>query len=72
MTSEERLRILGPAVVAQIHRRVALAPPPPPDFVEWLRRFSAPVVAKVIADEQQRTRSAEAAPQQPHPARTAA
>lgn len=64
MTSEERLRILGPQVVAQIHRRVAQAPPPSVEFVEWLRRFSAPAVANVIAEERQ-ARETQAAPQIP-------
>ncbi|MET7436598.1 hypothetical protein ACFYQQ_00920 [Streptomyces sp. NPDC005496] len=39
MTREERLAILGPATVAAIHARVALAPPPTPELVEHLRRI---------------------------------
>lgn len=37
MTREERLRILGPAVVAEIHRQVDAAPPPPPELIARLR-----------------------------------
>lgn len=49
MSPEERLRILGPTVVAEIHHRVAQAPPPPPDLVEELRRMFAPAVQQVLA-----------------------
>ncbi|MER5467201.1 hypothetical protein [Streptomyces sp. NPDC002685] len=39
MTREERLAILGPATVAAIKARVALAPEPPDEVVEHLRRI---------------------------------
>lgn len=39
MTREERLAILGADAIAQIHARVALAPPPSPELVEELRRI---------------------------------
>ncbi|MFJ8345123.1 hypothetical protein ACIQ9J_01850 [Streptomyces sp. NPDC094153] len=39
MTREERLAILGPAVVAHIHERVAEAPEPTDELVENLRRI---------------------------------
>ncbi|MGW4974697.1 hypothetical protein [Streptomyces mirabilis] len=39
MTREERLAILGPATVAAIKARVALAPEPTDELVEKLRRI---------------------------------
>lgn len=39
MTRAERLAILGPETVAAIHARVALAPEPPEELVEELRRI---------------------------------
>jgi hypothetical protein len=39
MTREERLAILGPATVAAIRARVALAPEPTDELVEALRRI---------------------------------
>ncbi|MEU9264564.1 hypothetical protein AB0E04_03795 [Streptomyces sp. NPDC048251] len=39
MTREERLAILGPATVAQIHARVKEAPEPSDELVEELRRI---------------------------------
>jgi hypothetical protein len=39
MTREERLAILGPETVAAIRARVALAPEPPDELVEELRRI---------------------------------
>jgi len=39
MTREERLAILGPATVAAIRARVALAPEPTDEVVEKLRRI---------------------------------
>jgi len=39
MTREERLAILGPATVAQIHARVKEAPEPTDELVEELRRI---------------------------------
>lgn len=39
MTREERLAILGPETVAKIRARVALAPEPPDELVEELRRI---------------------------------
>ena len=39
MTREERLAILGPAIVAQIHARVKEAPEPSDELVEKLRRI---------------------------------
>lgn len=39
MTREERHALLGPAVIAHIHARVAQAPEPTPELVEDLRRI---------------------------------
>jgi hypothetical protein len=39
MDREERRRILGDDVIAQIHARVAEAPDPSPELVEELRRI---------------------------------
>ncbi|MFJ4924064.1 hypothetical protein [Streptomyces sp. NPDC088736] len=39
MTRAERLAILGPETVAAIKARVALAPEPPEELVEELRRI---------------------------------
>lgn len=41
MTREERLRILGPATVAEIHRRIEAVPPPAPEHIELLRAMRA-------------------------------
>jgi hypothetical protein len=41
MTREERLRILGPKTVAEIHRRVEAVPPPAPEHIELLRQMHA-------------------------------
>lgn len=41
MTREERLRILGPKTVAEIHRRVAAVPPPTAEHIELLRQLRA-------------------------------
>lgn len=37
MTRAERLALLGPAVIAQIHERVAAAPPPDAELIAALR-----------------------------------
>ncbi len=50
MTRDERLRILGPAMVAEIHRHVAELPPPPAELVAELRRIFAPAVADFYAE----------------------
>ncbi|WP_020116758.1 hypothetical protein [Streptomyces canus] len=39
MTREERLAILGPETVAEIHARVKAAPEPSDELVEELRRI---------------------------------
>lgn len=39
MTREERLAILGPEIVAHIHKVVEVSPPPSPELVEELRRI---------------------------------
>lgn len=49
MTRAERLAILGPATIAAIHRRVAQAPPPPPEVLAELRPMLAPALAEVRA-----------------------
>lgn len=58
MTSEERLRILGPATVAEIHARVSLAPPAPPETIEAIRSVLAPAMQRVLS-----RRATECAPQ---------
>lgn len=60
MSPAERLRLLGPKVVAEIHHRVAQAPPPPPEIVEELRRMFAPQVAQLLT---QRAAEAQDQPQ---------
>lgn len=37
MTRAERLALLGPDVIAQIHKRVAAAPPPDAELIAALR-----------------------------------
>lgn len=37
MTRAERLRVLGPKTVAEIHRRIGAVPPPAPEHIELLR-----------------------------------
>lgn len=39
MTRAERLALLGPTVIAEIHERVKSAPEPPDDAVAELRRI---------------------------------
>lgn len=39
MTREERLAILGPRTVAEIHRRIEAVPPPAPEHIELLRQM---------------------------------
>ncbi|SCF91893.1 MULTISPECIES: hypothetical protein [unclassified Streptomyces] len=39
MTREERRRLLGDEVIAEIHARVAEAPPPTPEVIAVLRRI---------------------------------
>jgi hypothetical protein len=39
MHAEERRRILGDAVIAEIHARVAAAPEPSPEVIDKLRRI---------------------------------
>lgn len=41
MTREERLKILGPATVAEIHRRIEAVPPPTAEHIELLREMRA-------------------------------
>ncbi|MFC8447565.1 hypothetical protein [Kitasatospora sp. NPDC057223] len=47
MTSEEHLRILGPAFLAEIRQRASLAPPPPPELVDELRSILAPAMNRL-------------------------
>ncbi|MEW1638593.1 hypothetical protein AB0469_31615 [Streptomyces sp. NPDC093801] len=51
MTRAERLAILGPATIAEIHERVAAAPPPSDALIESLRPIltnpAKPASAKV-------------------------
>ncbi|GGV45535.1 hypothetical protein [Streptomyces spectabilis] len=49
MTPEERRRILGDDCIAHIHARVAQAPEPSPELIDWLRRILAPAVDRVLA-----------------------
>ncbi|MEU6244814.1 hypothetical protein [Streptomyces sp. NPDC047024] len=51
MTREERRAILGDAVIAAIHERVKLAPEPPPELVEELRRLMACPVTSLAATQ---------------------
>ncbi len=67
MTREERLRLLGPECVAEIHHMVAEVPPPTPQIVELIRQIFAPAV-KQIADE----KAAATAPARHRRRRTAA
>jgi hypothetical protein len=46
VTSEEHLRLLGPDVVAEIHRTVDQAPPLPPETIETLRAVFAPAMER--------------------------
>jgi hypothetical protein len=39
VTREERRALLGDDVIAEIHARVALAPPPSPELIVGLRRI---------------------------------
>lgn len=41
MTRDERLRILGPKTLAEIHRRIGAVPPPAPEHIELLRQMRA-------------------------------
>jgi hypothetical protein len=47
MTRAERLAILGAATVAEIHQRVAKAPPPSPQLVDDLRLIFAPALREL-------------------------
>jgi hypothetical protein len=58
MTREQRRALLGDTVIAQIHERVAQAPPPPPEVIDRLRRILAPAAARVAS---QKASAAEAA-----------
>ncbi|OKI16530.1 hypothetical protein [Streptomyces sp. CB03911] len=49
MTPEEHLRILGPELLAEIHRRVDLAPPPSPELIDELRTILAPAMRRTRA-----------------------
>ena len=52
MTREERRAILGDDVIAQIHTRVELAPPPSPELVEELRRIMTRPGGEIPAAQQ--------------------
>lgn len=47
MTRAQRLAILGERTVAEIHQRVAKAPPPPADLLEELRPILAPALHRL-------------------------
>lgn len=56
MTRAERLAILGPTAVAEIHRLVDAAPPPSPELLAELHPVLAPALARIRAaraEEQQ-------------------
>ncbi|GAA0704472.1 hypothetical protein GCM10010193_69320 [Kitasatospora atroaurantiaca] len=55
MTREERLRILGAATVAEIHRQVAAVPPPPPELIDVLRPVLAPAMERAMATSREAT-----------------
>lgn len=49
MTGAERRALLGDAVIAQIHKRVAQAPEPSAEVIDTLRRIFAGPTARVLA-----------------------
>jgi hypothetical protein len=50
MRSEDHQRILGPALLAEIRRRAAAAPPPSLELIELqLRPVLAPAMARIRA-----------------------
>lgn len=49
MTGAERRALLGDAVIAQIHERVAQAPEASPEVIDQLRRIFAGPTARVLA-----------------------
>jgi hypothetical protein len=49
MTPADHLRLLGPEVLAEISRRVAVAPPPSPELINELRPILAPAMQRVMA-----------------------
>lgn len=49
MTPADHLRLLGPANLAEMRRRGAEAPVPPPDVIVELRKTLAPAMARVEA-----------------------
>ncbi|WP_329032204.1 hypothetical protein OIE71_04495 [Streptomyces sp. NBC_01725] len=51
MTSAERRRLLGDDVIAEIHQRVAQAPPPTPEVIDALRPIlTRPALHIALAD----------------------
>ncbi|MCR8946589.1 hypothetical protein NW249_31290 [Streptomyces sp. OUCMDZ-4982] len=59
MTREERLRLLGESVVAQIHERVAEAPTAPDELIDSIRRvLTHPALHMVKAPEASTRRTA--------------
>lgn len=54
MRAAERRRLLGDAVIADIHRQVAEAPAPTPELIDHLRRIlTRPAARTRQADERQ-------------------
>jgi hypothetical protein len=53
--------VLGPDVMADIHRQAAEAPVPSPEVVERVRRAFAPTVARLAAERAPKRRLARAA-----------
>lgn len=54
MTREERHRLLGPAMLAEIDRHQASLPDPPQDLIDDLRRIFAPIVLRNATAEDHR------------------
>ncbi|MFJ3173755.1 hypothetical protein ACIPJK_23650 [Streptomyces roseus] len=51
MTRAERLALLGPDVVAHIHREVAAAPPPSPELIAALRPILTNPARPAVTDQ---------------------
>jgi len=54
----ERRRLLGDAVIADIHRQVAEAPEPTPDVIDALRRILTRPAARTQPADERRTSAA--------------
>ena len=52
MTRDERLAILGPQTIANIHRDLESAPPPDQQLIELLRRIFSPTGTTVVPQKQ--------------------